>query len=169
MCIPAVILAWSKICAPLRQRSVHMISTYTSLAQTWSPTTQSYKGGRNDLPSQDTQGVSAETGLSETRVLSSAGGYQRAEVFAVLCRRWTIPEGHTGDDNMGSTHELCLSWAHNLSMKHICILAVLSLLRTSVLLKSGFSLLRITSVHRIIRFMTPKKYVFQERQVKDKR
>lgn len=39
---------------------------------------QSWKGGRNDLPSQDTHGVSAETGLSETRVLSSAGGYQRA-------------------------------------------------------------------------------------------
>lgn len=48
---------------------------------------QSCKGGRNDLPSQDTHGVSAETGLSETRVLSSSGGYQTAVVFDVLCRR----------------------------------------------------------------------------------
>lgn len=48
---------------------------------------QSCKGGRNDLPSQDTHGVLAATELSETRVLPSAGGYQRAEVFAVLSRR----------------------------------------------------------------------------------
>lgn len=48
---------------------------------------QSCKGGRNDLPSQDTNGVLAVTELSETRVLPSAGGYQRAEVFAVLSRR----------------------------------------------------------------------------------
>lgn len=48
---------------------------------------QSWKGGRNDLPSQDTHGVSAKTGLSKTRVFPSAGGYQRAEVFAVLSRR----------------------------------------------------------------------------------
>lgn len=87
MCIPAVVSSRPKICVPLRQRSACMISTYIPLAQTWSPPMQNYKGGRNDLLSQDTHGVSAETELSETRVLSSAGGYQRAEVFAVCCRR----------------------------------------------------------------------------------